>query len=91
MRKGQNELKQVLWKCRRGTRELDLILSGFAESHYQILSEEGKTEFRSLLEYEDPLLIGWLCHQTKPDIQGIEKIVSRIWSAVGRRQTRSLD
>ena len=76
-----DELKRILWKCRRGTRELDLTLENFVRSHYQGLSEEARAEFQSLLEYDDSLLIDWLCHQKKPDVPEIEEIVSRIWSA----------
>ena len=78
---GHNDLKRILWKCRRGTRELDLTLGRFVESHYQGLSEQARAEFQSLLEYDDSLLIDWLCHQKKPDVPEIEEIVSRIWSA----------
>ncbi len=78
---GHNELKRILWKCRRGTRELDLTLEKFVESHYQGLSKQARAEFQSLLEYDDSLLIDWLCHQKKPDVPGVRDIVSRIWSA----------
>ncbi len=83
---GHNDLKRILWKCRRGTRELDLTLGRFVESHYQGLSEQARAEFQSLLEYDDSLLIDWLCHQKKPDVPEIEEIVSRIQgiSASGR-------
>ncbi len=78
---GHNELKRILWKCRRGTRELDLTLEKFVESHYQWLSEQARAEFHSLLEYDDSLLIDWLCHQKKPDVPEVRDIVSRIWAA----------
>ena len=72
------EIKRILWKCRRGTKELDLILGNFVRSNYQALSEADKQDFESLLEYEDPLLTEWLCFKVEPNIQGMEKIVARI-------------
>ena len=75
----RHELKRVLWKCRRGTRELDLTLRKFVESHYRGLSGQARMEFQLLLEYEDSLLTDWLCRQKKPDIPEVRDIVSRIW------------
>ncbi len=76
-----DELKRILWKCRRGARELDLTLENFVRWRYQGLSSTARAEFQSLLEYDDSLLIDWLCHQKKPDVPEVRDIVSRIWSA----------
>ncbi len=81
MQHGYDELKRILWKCRRGTRELDLTLEKFVRFHYQGLPEQARMEFRSLLEYDDSLLIDWLCYGREPDIAQVRGIVFRIWSA----------
>lgn len=78
---GPDELKRILWKCRRGTRELDLTLENFVRSHYQELPGQARAEFQSLLEYDDSRLIDWLCLQKNPDVPEVREIVSRIWSA----------
>ncbi len=78
-------IKQLLWRCRRGTRELELILSRFVSNYYHELSSDEQAEFNTLLQVEDPLLTEWLCYQITPDSQrygkGMLKIVSRILSA----------
>ncbi len=78
---GPDELKRILWKCRRGTRELDLTLENFVRLHYQELPGQARTEFQSLLEYDDSLLIDWLCLQKIPDVPEVREIVSRIRSS----------
>lgn len=76
--------KQLLWRCRRGTKELDLILSRFVEGYYHELSKTEKHEFDNLLEVEDSILSEWLCCNVKPTSQthsqGMVEIVSRILS-----------
>ena len=77
--------KQLLWRCRRGSKELDLILSQFVSDCYHALSDNEKIEFNKLLDIEDPILTEWLCYKVMPDSQiygtGMAQIVSRILSA----------
>ena len=71
----------IRWRCRRGTRELDEILTRFVDKEYDAMDESEKWEFVRLLDTEDPLLAGWLCHQQVPEDQGLENIVRRILSS----------
>ena len=75
---------QLAWRCRRGTKELDLILGGFIQSGFDHLSDFEKADFESLLEEEDTVLTEWLCYGVTPSSQinnqGLVKIVSRILS-----------
>ncbi len=77
----QGNIKQLLWRCRRGTRELDLLLGRFVENHYIDLSQDEKQAFAALLEIEDPALAQWLCLKVKPGSPGMVKIVAKILSA----------
>jgi len=72
------QLKRVLWRCRRGTKELDLILTRFATQHYVNLSEQEQSNFAKLLEVQDPILTDWLCHGIVPENQKVVEIVYRI-------------
>lgn len=69
---------QLRWQCRRGMRELDLLLTDFLENDYSHSSEEQKQAFRKLLGLADPDLIGYLLGaQTPPDI-ALANVVSQI-------------
>ncbi len=71
-------LKKLLWRCRRGTRELDLILTRFVNRQYGSLSEQQKKLFAQMLELPDPLLQGWLCNNQIPDTEEMEDLVKTI-------------
>jgi len=45
---------------RRGTREMDLILGGFADSQLAELDEAARAEFEALLEEDDQDLYDWV-------------------------------
>lgn len=44
----------------RGTREMDLILGGFADQHISELSDDEMAEFEMLLDQLDPRLFKWV-------------------------------
>jgi len=75
------ERRKILYRCRRGTRELDEILIAFVDREYVELSPTLKGAFEKLLDVEDPLLNEWLCLGIQPADQGLVEIVERILSA----------
>lgn len=77
----ESRLNRVRWRCRRGSKELDLILSGFVTGNYCALSAAEQALFEQLLECADPQLSDWLCNGAQPDDQGMATIVKRILSA----------
>jgi antitoxin CptB len=44
------------WRCRRGMKELDLLLERFLEVHYDRLPAERQRVFEGLLTLPDPVL-----------------------------------
>ena len=55
-----SELSRLRWLCRRGMKELDVVLSGYLEQNYTTASREQQAAFRSLLEMPDPDLYALL-------------------------------
>ena len=51
---------ELQWKCRRGTKELDYILTQFLESEYSTLSDKDILSLYHLLDYQDPDLSRYL-------------------------------
>ncbi|MFI4989142.1 MAG: succinate dehydrogenase assembly factor 2 [Alphaproteobacteria bacterium] len=47
----------------RGTREMDLLLGGFAERHLGGLSESELAQYEALLEVADPEIYSWIAGQ----------------------------
>jgi antitoxin CptB len=50
------ELGRLRWRCRRGMRELDVLLTRYVNRHYVHASREDQEAFRTLLESPDPLI-----------------------------------
>lgn len=47
------------WLCRRGMKELDVLLTGFMDAHYDAMTPQEQTSFQAVLELPDPDL--WAC------------------------------
>jgi len=61
------EIGRLRWRCRRGMRELDVLLTRYVDEHYAGASREHQEAFRMLLEWPDPLLHAYcLGHETPP-------------------------
>lgn len=59
---------RLLWACRRGMLELDVLFQPFVERHYDQLSEDDQLLFEKLLECDDPDLFAWFMgHRECPD------------------------
>lgn len=51
---------RLRWQCRRGMRELDVLLERWLEEHYDAAPAPQKAAFHALLELPDPQLAGYL-------------------------------
>ena len=69
---------RVYWQCRRGMRELDLLLQGFFERAYEFADENVRCAFRELLEYPDQLLFEYLMGRMVPIEPSLADVVARI-------------
>jgi antitoxin CptB len=45
--------RRLLWRCRRGLLELDIVLSRFIETHYESLKPAEMEDFDRLLDCTD--------------------------------------
>jgi antitoxin CptB len=58
---------RLRWRCRRGMRELDRLLTDFLAAGYPGLSESEKQRFADLLELPDPELHAYLLGRREPE------------------------
>ena len=61
------EIAKLKWQCRRGTKELDLILMDYLETRYLLSSPQKKTQFIQLLALEDDELMAVLMNFINTD------------------------
>jgi antitoxin CptB len=74
---------QVRWRCRRGVRELDVLLTTFLAAGYDDLSVPQKLDFQRLLEVQDPTIMDWLFSKSTPSDSGLADIVELLKSLSG--------
>jgi antitoxin CptB len=65
---GAAELGRLRWRCRRGMRELDVLLTNYLDSQFQAAPAGEQAAFRALLESQDTVIHAYcLGTETPPD------------------------
>ncbi len=59
-------MARLRWRCRRGMRELDVLLTRYLERTLAGTSPAERAAFVQLLELPDPDLFGYLVGRTSP-------------------------
>jgi len=75
---GDTRLRKLKWLCRRGMRELDILLACFIEKNGRSLAEGEWPEFESLLQLEDDRLWDWLQDTSAADAEAYRKVLFAI-------------
>ena len=73
-----NQLAWLQWQCRRGTKELDLLLHRYLETAYLAADDEEKALFVELLALEDDELVAVLMGELDVDAGGRQDLVGKI-------------
>jgi antitoxin CptB len=72
------ERRRLLWRCRRGMKELDVLLERYTRAACVRMSRaEGRT-LAALLELPDPQLADYLFGHSSPDDPELARLVRRI-------------
>ena len=75
---GSVTLSQLRWRCRRGMRELDTLLTGWVERHWSSADAETRRSFLALLDAEDDALWDWVTGRAVPEDPALARLVERI-------------
>ncbi len=70
--------KEVLWKCRRGTKELDILMLTFYQKFYKTASKSQKNGFIKLLSLEDPIIYDLLLNKISSKDIAVNEIADMI-------------
>ena len=81
----KEERSRLLWRCRRGIREMDIVLQTFLNQSYDTLSDTDKNSFAQLLDEADLDILNWIMGKDEPENNGIKNIITLI------RQSRQID
>ncbi|MEN1728035.1 MAG: succinate dehydrogenase assembly factor 2 [Pseudomonadota bacterium] len=61
-----SQLPRLRWRCRRGMRELDVLMTNWLEKAYLEASPELQAAFESLLDQEDDAIWDWMMGRATP-------------------------
>ena len=75
------EKSRILWRCRRGIKEMDIVLQDFIKDSYDELNNENKSAFSKLLEEEDLDILNWVLGKDKPEDAALIEIIKKIRSS----------
>jgi antitoxin CptB len=73
-----SERSRLEWRCRRGTRELDLLLQNWLARDFEQASAAERQTFAQLLDWPDDALSRLLLNQQAADDPAIEALARRI-------------
>lgn len=76
---------RLLWRCRRGIREMDIVLQEFLDQSYDILNDADKSSFSQLLNEADLDILNWIMEKDEPRNDGLKNIITLI------RQSRKIN
>lgn len=82
-----DSIARLRWRCRRGTREMDLLLLRFLERDYPHLGAGEQSLFGALLGEPDPDLYAWITGQTEPSNPDYLPIIGKINNCSGSKTT----
>ena len=74
----QHVRNRLAWQCRRGMRELDVLLNGFLEQRFERLDACARDSFARLLDYPDAVLLEALMGRMVPADKDVASIVQDI-------------
>ena len=70
-------MTRLRWQCRRGMRELDDLLLGYLDRHFESAAEDEKQAFHALLDLPDPELVAILLKKEQP-AGNLQRVVAKI-------------
>ncbi len=71
-------LNRLRWHCRRGIKEVEVLLIPFFEAKYCSLSKSDQRRFELLLEQHDVDLFEWFTHRSSPSDSDLQRIVAMV-------------
>lgn len=75
-------LAQLQWLCRRGIKEMDLLLENYLNCDFVAASKEEQEEFIALLNLDDATLMSYIFSPELPDsVRNYQRILEKLRSS----------
>ncbi len=77
-----HDLSKLKWRCRRGVKELDIVLGSYLEKYIENLELDGENDltiaFKELLELEDPILYALLLGEIQAGSKAQQDVIRQL-------------
>ncbi len=73
-----SELSRLKWHCRRGMKELDILLINYLDNYYTTASPEEQAAFRALLDWQDPDLFACVVGRMTPPDELTQSLIKKL-------------
>ncbi|MDX1442452.1 MAG: succinate dehydrogenase assembly factor 2 [Gammaproteobacteria bacterium] len=77
-----SEEARLKWLCRRGMKELDVLLEHYLEHDYPSADEDERAAFREILNLDDPVLWYYVMGRDEPEDEIQKRVIARLISAL---------
>jgi len=77
-----DEIPRLKWLCRRGVKELDIIMSHYLEYSFLDAPASEQKAFRELLQIEDPILFQLVVGKHKSQDREQDKLLTLLRTAI---------
>jgi antitoxin CptB len=75
------DLGKLRWQCRRGMKELDVLLTRYVENEYCGASSAQQAAFRDLLQTQDPVIYGYFLGRAPAPTAILASLIEQITAA----------
>jgi antitoxin CptB len=72
------QYSRLRWRCRRGMRELDELLTRYLDEDYPRASRRDREAFGRILELQDPEIFGYLLGRVIAEEASLRHVIARI-------------
>jgi antitoxin CptB len=69
---------RLRWRCRRGMRELDVLMVRYLDQDWHAASELERGAFRDLLERQDPEINALLFGHVEPETEALARVLESL-------------
>lgn len=77
-----SELTRIRWLCRRGMKELDLLLVNYFEHSYAAATEVDQQAFKSILQLPDPELNDLILGRTESGDKDTDRLIQTLRNSI---------
>ncbi|MCG8535178.1 MAG: succinate dehydrogenase assembly factor 2 [Pseudomonadales bacterium] len=74
----QEHFRRLQWQCRRGIKEVEVLLVPFFDQCYRQLDSEDQRLFEKLLDQHDVDMFEWFTHRSKPEQPDLARMVAMV-------------